>query len=631
MFVNSPSWRSLLELTIEPATKDRLKTIVSCVALGILLVGVVYYWVSACFWGKHDVEPQSPKIGKNNLIPVFDNVHKPEKKKPKIPSKPKAPSSPIISPESPSPESPVASPKKSHNISKSPVDVPTPKNKTDKIEKVEPSKSVAVKLPDLSAKNDVLSAQISQAQPHTAEPIGDAIALQTHVHHISDNLYLGNYRGFLSIDPAFIKKYSMVDNAASMIDTFKLYRPGLSSAVYMDLYETYKKAAQDGSSKLNIKHVISVTNFKPGKDVEPDDWSLFEPNLDALGVTRLRIPVDDDKFAWDAIVPHLPAIREKINNARKNNENVLIHCVEGKSRSVTILLDYLMNEFGHSYDQTLNFIQSKRPQADPKPSFANGLKAHHAANKSKKPAVAAILAPAAAAPTSLDSKNLALAAEIKKAKDPSLDTKKIDPIERLIALQTHVDPIFENLFLGDHSSYLSLDPAYRKQFPLTDTKKNMQESFVKSKPGLTLSEYETWYEVYQQRVQDGCANLGIQHVIHIGQYTKGYHASYKPNLDPSINIVEVPVDENDFSWATYLPHRKMIHDAIDKIRLDGKPCLIRCKDGKVKSVGVLIDYLMERCGVTYDQALLFLQTKRPEVRPKASLSDAIKAYHASKP
>ena len=50
--------------------------------------------------------------------------------------------------------------------------------------------------------------------------------------------------------------------------------------------------------------------------------------------------------------------------------SVLVHCVQGVSRSVSMVIAYLMKHKKWSYDQALAFVRSKRPQAKPNPAFA---------------------------------------------------------------------------------------------------------------------------------------------------------------------------------------------------------------------------------------------------------------------
>ena len=44
---------------------------------------------------------------------------------------------------------------------------------------------------------------------------------------------------------------------------------------------------------------------------------------------------------------------------------VLVHCAMGKSRSVTLAAAYIMQKYGKTANQTLNFLKRKRKGASP--------------------------------------------------------------------------------------------------------------------------------------------------------------------------------------------------------------------------------------------------------------------------
>lgn len=228
----------------------------------------------------------------------------------------------------------------------------------------------------LESQNLRLQETIRNTQLLPPDPIRNLTELQTHVHQIFDNVYLGNLRAYYSVDPEFVETYSMVDSEEDMVESFRLYDSNLSKQEAKELYQAYKTATERGCSDLNIKHVISVTQFKAKETVSPDDWSRFQPNLDELKIDRMQIKVDDDEFAWNTINPYLDAIFDRIDQARLNGEPILIHCVEGKSRSATVLIAYLINRCQVSFDEALTFVQSKRPQAEPKPSLAEALRTY---------------------------------------------------------------------------------------------------------------------------------------------------------------------------------------------------------------------------------------------------------------
>ncbi|CAD8067073.1 unnamed protein product [Paramecium primaurelia] len=58
-----------------------------------------------------------------------------------------------------------------------------------------------------------------------------------------------------------------------------------------------------------------------------------------------------------------------IENALKSQQNVLIHCAAGISRSATLVLAYLMKTYQYTLEQALRFLKQKRPYVRPNPGF----------------------------------------------------------------------------------------------------------------------------------------------------------------------------------------------------------------------------------------------------------------------
>ena len=66
-----------------------------------------------------------------------------------------------------------------------------------------------------------------------------------------------------------------------------------------------------------------------------------------------------------------------INEAKEKNGRVLIHCYKGVSRSVSIIISYLIFLHKWSYDEAFDFVQLKRPIANPNIGFYLQLKTFH--------------------------------------------------------------------------------------------------------------------------------------------------------------------------------------------------------------------------------------------------------------
>ncbi|KAH8372076.1 hypothetical protein KR093_009988 [Drosophila rubida] len=111
--------------------------------------------------------------------------------------------------------------------------------------------------------------------------------------------------------------------------------------------------------KYNIKYVLNVT---------PDLPNEFEK----LGVIKyLQIPITDH-FSQD-VAMHFPAAIQFIEEARNANSAVLVHCLAGVSRSVTVTLAYLMHTRALSLNDAFMLVRARKPDVSPNFHFMHQL------------------------------------------------------------------------------------------------------------------------------------------------------------------------------------------------------------------------------------------------------------------
>ncbi|CAF1356388.1 unnamed protein product, partial [Didymodactylos carnosus] len=109
-----------------------------------------------------------------------------------------------------------------------------------------------------------------------------------------------------------------------------------------DILSSKNKSALDA---LNITHILSVLGWKPKYD-----------KIDKR-IRKYVIAADDDTTD---LLPEFEPCYEFIDQAVKNNCNVLIHCQAGISRSATIAASYLMKKYDLTFADALKRLQSKR-------------------------------------------------------------------------------------------------------------------------------------------------------------------------------------------------------------------------------------------------------------------------------
>lgn len=66
-----------------------------------------------------------------------------------------------------------------------------------------------------------------------------------------------------------------------------------------------------------------------------------------------------------------------INKAVSEKENILIHCMAGISRSISVTAYYLMKKYHMNFSNSINFIKKKRSIAKPNDSFKSQLEKYY--------------------------------------------------------------------------------------------------------------------------------------------------------------------------------------------------------------------------------------------------------------
>ncbi|XP_001973300.3 dual specificity protein phosphatase Mpk3 [Drosophila erecta] len=111
--------------------------------------------------------------------------------------------------------------------------------------------------------------------------------------------------------------------------------------------------------KYNIKYVLNVTPDLPNKFKESGD------------IKYLQIPITDH-YSQDLAI-HFPDAIQFIEEARSASSVVLVHCLAGVSRSVTVTLAYLMHTRGLSLNDAFAMVRDRKPDVSPNFHFMQQL------------------------------------------------------------------------------------------------------------------------------------------------------------------------------------------------------------------------------------------------------------------
>jgi protein-tyrosine phosphatase len=146
-----------------------------------------------------------------------------------------------------------------------------------------------------------------------------------------------------------------------------------------DLPKTPSMKFSDVRFDANLNHVEDMTTVVEnelymGNSIAAQDYELLKQN----GITLLINCTDtetkplDDRFKYhvvslkdatnEDIAQYFALINDMITREIKTNHGrVFIYCTAGISRSVAIVLPYLMKELGYSLREAFLYVQSRRP------------------------------------------------------------------------------------------------------------------------------------------------------------------------------------------------------------------------------------------------------------------------------
>lgn len=114
----------------------------------------------------------------------------------------------------------------------------------------------------------------------------------------------------------------------------------------------------DQFRKLNIDIVINCC----------DDHT----HTDSINFKFENYPINDGVGA--SITKYLDLIADSIHAHVGNKSNIYVHCVHGRSRSVSVLIYYLMKYENMSYHQAYEKILKVRPVISPNTNFVTEIK-----------------------------------------------------------------------------------------------------------------------------------------------------------------------------------------------------------------------------------------------------------------
>jgi len=114
--------------------------------------------------------------------------------------------------------------------------------------------------------------------------------------------------------------------------------------------------AQQIVDQEQVKGVVSMN-----EDYELKSFSNLGPQWASLGVKFLQLPTTDMFTS-----PDLKQLKQGVEfirdiSSEAPSASVYVHCKAGRTRSATLVGCYLMEEYGHTPEKAVEFMQEKRP------------------------------------------------------------------------------------------------------------------------------------------------------------------------------------------------------------------------------------------------------------------------------
>uniref|UniRef100_A0A7E4WDD7 protein-tyrosine-phosphatase n=1 Tax=Panagrellus redivivus TaxID=6233 RepID=A0A7E4WDD7_PANRE len=117
---------------------------------------------------------------------------------------------------------------------------------------------------------------------------------------------------------------------------------------------------EEGIKSRGITKIINISENGPCPSFIPEDEEHF-----------YRIPINDSYSA--KLLEHFEKAFQFIDNAKAQNEKVLLHCLAGISRSATLAIGYVMYLLKRDSDSAYNYVKKQRPSISPNFNFMGQL------------------------------------------------------------------------------------------------------------------------------------------------------------------------------------------------------------------------------------------------------------------
>ncbi|XP_071441359.1 serine/threonine/tyrosine-interacting protein B-like [Hetaerina americana] len=145
--------------------------------------------------------------------------------------------------------------------------------------------------------------------------------------------------------------------------------PGL----FLGPYSAALKSKLDVLLQYGITHIVCVRQELEANFIRPNLPNHFK---------YLILDVAD--CVTENIIPHFPKVRDFIDGCLSSGGKALVHGNAGISRSAALVLGYIMEKYGLSYENAFSYVQQRRFCISPNEGFMRQLKEYEPIYRAQK-------------------------------------------------------------------------------------------------------------------------------------------------------------------------------------------------------------------------------------------------------
>lgn len=132
--------------------------------------------------------------------------------------------------------------------------------------------------------------------------------------------------------------------------------------LFLGPYAAATRSKLDALLRCGITHVVCIRQAVEANIIRPNFPDTFR---------YLVIEIADS--VTENIICHFPRVRDFLDECLRSDGRVLVHGNAGISRSAALVIAYIMEKYGMSYEKAFQYVQERRFCVCPNEGFAQQL------------------------------------------------------------------------------------------------------------------------------------------------------------------------------------------------------------------------------------------------------------------